>query len=114
MQYSLALASHENRGLSPITHQLLTQPMQLAVLSEQEMKETEGAWWPWLGFGAAGGIGNTYGYISSNSNWSWGGAAYAFGTGFSGALVASLPGTTAYRLGYTALGGGMAATSYGW
>ena len=88
--------------------------MQLAVLSDQEMKETEGAWWPWVGFGVAGGIGNTYGYISSNSNWSWGGAAYAFGSGFGGGLVASLPGTTAYRLGYTALGGGMAATSYGW
>jgi len=58
-------------------------PPQLAALSEQEMKSTEGAWGPW---GAvAGGISGLAGYTTyamiSGNPWSWSRAAMATGTG---------------------------------
>lgn len=91
------------------------QPMQVAMLSEQEMKETEGAvfWWGVAGF--VGGVVNTYSYYSSNpTNWSVGGAAFAFGSGAGGALVASLPGSAAWIIGRGAIGGIMAGQPNPW
>lgn len=57
------------------------QPMQLAALSQTEMKETEGAWVHWA-VGGAAGLG-----MYAVSNWyrgrpiTWRGALYAAGTG---------------------------------
>lgn len=56
-------------------------PMQLAALSQQEMKETEGAW---INFavGAAGGLGFYAWHHRNNfSNMTWSGAAFSAGTG---------------------------------
>lgn len=59
-------------------------PMQLAALSGQEMQETEGAWvWntvAWTAGGGALGTG-TYLWTTPRSQWSWGGAGRAFGSG---------------------------------
>ncbi|MCW8191450.1 hypothetical protein D8B30_17315 [Verminephrobacter eiseniae] len=67
-------------------------PMQLAALSDQEMKETEGALLQ-IGLGGlGGGIGGAFGYYTSTtpSNRTWGGWATAVGTGAVGGAVASL------------------------
>jgi len=62
-------------------------PMQLAALSPQEMKETEGAW---LNFGTAalGGIvgGAGYGYGAFNGNYAWNTRNFMANVG-SGALI---------------------------
>jgi len=60
-----------------------TQPLQLAALSGQEMKETEGAWGPW---GAAiGGVSELAGYTAqtmiSGEPWSWTQATLRTGAG---------------------------------
>lgn len=89
------------------------QPMQLATLSQQEMKETEGAWVWWAAAGALGGTMNTIGYIGSNPDWSYGGAAYSFLSGASGGLIAALPGGNVARLGYGALGAYTASQPWG-
>jgi len=54
-----------------------TQPLQLAALSEQEMKSTEGAWGPWgAAIGAVSGLaGYTTNTMISGEPWSWGHAA---------------------------------------
>ena len=74
-------------------------PMQLAALSQQEMKETEGAivWAPYV----------------SHPDWSYGGAAYSFLSGASGGLIAALPGGNVARLGYGALGAYTASQPWG-
>ncbi len=41
------------------------QPMQLAALSDQEMKETEGAYWLNVAGGFVGGLSGAYGYMTS-------------------------------------------------
>jgi hypothetical protein len=84
-------------------------PMQLAALSQQEMKDTQGAWIWWAASGAVGGAVNTAGYIMNNPNWTYGGAGYALLSGVGGGLIAGLPGSNIARLGYTALGGLAAA-----
>ena len=77
------------------------QPMQLATLSQQEMKETEGAWVHWAAGAALGGAMNTAAYIGSNRNWTYGGAAWAA----AGGLIGGLPvGSAAGRAGLAALG----------
>jgi len=83
------------------------------VLSEQEMVETEGALWWTVGFGAVGGAVNSIGYIANTDDWSFGEAAYRFGTGFSGGFVAALPGSKAYQVGRAAVGGTMMQTPIG-
>jgi len=86
------------------------EPMQLAALSPQEMKETEGAWIPvWAG--VVGGGFNAYNTYSNGG--SWGPVAYSFGTGFSGGFFASLPGGGAVlQVGKMIVGGAMAASPY--
>lgn len=63
-----------------VFHMEDTQPMQLAMLSEQEMRETEGAvlpaWAAWsfvnAGWGAlGGGVGYATSTLTSGSQWSW-------------------------------------------
>lgn len=66
-------------------------PMQLAALSGQEMKETNGAYWNYVIGGFAGGLYNGIGYYSSTSNHTWGGWATAVGTGVLGGAVATIP-----------------------
>jgi hypothetical protein len=73
-------------------------PVQLAVLSEQEMRETEGALWPWVirggvmgTIGAAGFAWNAY----SNGARGWD-LAYAAGRGF---VVGAVGGVAARWLG---------------
>lgn len=61
----------------------LGRPLEIAALSQQEMKETEGAWGLWGGIiGGVGGLGgyslNTY---ISGSPWSWSSAIYSTGAG---------------------------------
>lgn len=89
------------------------QPMQMAALSGEEMRETEGAWVWWASAGALGGAMNTIGYIGSNPNWSYRGAAYSFLSGASGGLIAALPGGNVARLGYSALGAYTAMQPWG-
>jgi hypothetical protein len=79
--------------------------MQLAALSEQEMKETEGAWWPVVyrvGGGLAGMYGAGYGYLAG------GGRDHkqflqAAVTGFAGGLWSPV---NAYRSAFYTFGGG--------
>ena len=57
-------------------------PMQLAALSQQEMRETEGALWVFNALGGAvGGIAGLTGYINQNRNPTPLGALSAFGLG---------------------------------
>ncbi len=92
-------------------------PMQLAALSGQEMKETEGAfgWW-----GAAfGGLGGFGGFFLNNrisgSSWSWTGAGAAT---FAGARAGATAGPVGVVWGFnSAIGGGTAlgvAQRRGW
>lgn len=85
-------------------------PMQLAALSGQEMKETNGAYWNYVIGGVAGGFYNGIGYYSTTSNTTWGGWATAVGTGVVGGAVGAIPwwsapiwgGGIAYFGGYAA------------
>lgn len=82
------------------------QPMQLAALSGQEMKDTEGAWW----FAASlvgGGFGSAS-YIWSTPNWTWGGVGRSFGAGATGGLW----GVTPVHWGIRAAGGAFGAASW--
>ncbi|MDO5058195.1 MAG: hypothetical protein Q4E06_12875 [Lautropia sp.] len=89
-------------------------PMQLAALSRQEMKETEGAWVQWAGMAALGGVMNTATYIGSNSNWTYRGAEWAALSGASGALIGGLPiGGAAARAGLAAVGAYTAGQPWG-
>jgi hypothetical protein len=84
--------------------------MEVATLSEQEMKETEGEWLPvWMG--AVGGAANA---ISTRMNGgSWGQTAYSFGTGFSGGFFAAIPGGgAALQVGRAIVGAGMSLSPY--
>lgn len=86
-----------------------TQPMQLAVLSESEMKETEGAWWF-----APAVVGGTFGsaaYYWSTPNPTWSGAGRAFGAGATAGLWGATPVHWAARAGGAAFG---ASSWYNW
>lgn len=86
------------------------QPVQVATLSEQEMKETEGAWLP-LWAGDVGGV--FVGWDTYSRTGSFGQAAYGFGAGFSGGFIGALPGGgTALQVGRMIAGGLMANTPY--
>lgn len=92
-----------------------TQPLQMATLSQQEMKETEGAvfWWGVAGF--VGGVANAIAYYRDNSSPTFGGTAFAFGSGAGGTLVASLPGGgAAWIVGRGAMGAIMAGHPNPW
>jgi len=90
------------------------EPMQLAALSQSEMKETEGALGPWGAVGGAfvGGIGNAGYQIGAGRGWSWGSFGYAVGggalTGFTGGAAAW------YVVPRVAFYGGFCAGRMGW
>ena len=90
------------------TQQLFEQdalPMQLAALSQQEMKETEGAFWNFA-LGAAGGLGfYAFHHRNNFSNMTWRGAAFSAGTG-------ALPGVAGGAL--IRLSGGGLAGNIAW
>lgn len=70
-------------------------PMQLAVLSQQEMKETEGAWlWavPVIGYGLYGGGLSYTSYGAATGDWTSPQAAYNLWTGFAGGAIGSYGG----------------------
>ncbi len=83
LQASQPLAAFSQSDINALFVQA-EQPMQLAALSQQEMMETEGAWvWntvAWTAGGGALGTG-TYLWTTPRSQWSWGGAGRAFGSG---------------------------------
>lgn len=89
-------------------------PMQLAALSQQEMKETEGAFGPWgaVGGGIVGGIGNVGYQLGAGRGWSWGSFGYAVGggalTGFTGGAASW------YVVPRVAFFGGFGAGRMGW
>lgn len=58
-----------------------TQPMQLAALSSQEMKETEGAWLQFAIGAGLGGAGYAYGVYKGNYAWNTGNFIGNVGTG---------------------------------
>lgn len=102
-------AAFENNDMSFAFGQA-TQPVQVAMLSEKEMKETEGAWLP-IWAGAVGGV--FVGWDTYSRTGSFGQAAYGFGAGFSGGFVGALPGGgTALQIGRMIAGGLMANTPY--
>jgi len=84
------------------------QSLQLAALSAQEMRETEGAWVNYAVGGFAGGLYNGISYYGSTSNRSWGGWTTAIGTGVVGGAVGAIPWWSA-----PIWGGGIALTG-GW
>lgn len=91
------------------------QPLQMATLSQQEMKETEGAvfWWGVAGF--VGGVVNAGIYYWDSPNPTLGGGAFAFGSGVGGTLVATLPGGgPAWLIGRGAIGSVMAGYPNPW
>lgn len=89
-------------------------PMQLVALSQQEMRETEGAFGPWgaLGGGIVGGIGNAGYQLGAGRGWSWGSFGYAVGggalTGFTGGAASW------YVVPRVAFFGGFGAGRMGW
>lgn len=69
-------------------------PMQVAVLSGREMRETEGALWANVVGGLAGGISSTYGYFSSVDRYGQTGSGVigAFTGGFIGGALSPVRG----------------------
>jgi len=90
-----------------------TKPLQVAVLSEQEMKTTEGAWVNYAIGGFAGGLYNGISYYGSTPNRTVGGWTTAIGTGVVGGAVGAIPWWSAPIWGGgIALTGGWAASRY--
>lgn len=77
------------------THQIFDQTAsktEIAILSPQEMKDTEGAWlWNTVAWTAGGGAlgATTYLWTTPQSQWSWGGAGTAFGSGATAGFYSS-------------------------
>jgi hypothetical protein len=108
MASSSATANQNNSNdLDLIFGVSATQSMELSLLSDQEMRETEGEL-GWIAGGALIGASiNLYLYLgNSGSNWSFTGVAIAVSTGaFGGAAAASgIPGATAYGASLAAFG----------
>ncbi len=77
----------------------------MALLSHQEMMETEGEWFPqYVGMIAAGGIAGSAAYVWSTPNWTAGGAGLAFGAGATAAVWAAMPIPLPARAGMGAFG----------
>lgn len=95
-------------------------PMQLAALSQKEMKETEGAWWPVVyrvGGGLAGMYGSGYGYLAGGGRSPTGflgSVAGGFGAGLWSPVTGYRSGLAAFGSGFT--GGAIAGFggSRGW
>ena len=91
-----------------------SQSMELAMLSSEEMKSTEGAFGPWgaVGGGIIGGIGNIGYQLGSSNSWSWGSFGHAVGggalTGFTGGAASW------YVVPRVAFFGGFGAGRMGW
>ncbi len=82
---------------------------EMALLSDQEMRDTEGKWWfaPAL-------VGGTFGsaaYVWSTPNWTWGGVGRAFGAGATAGIWSVTPINWVARAGLGAFG---AASWYRW
>jgi len=88
------------------------QPLQLAALSGQEMKETEGAWWHYVAAGVGGGFYNGISYYYKTPNRTWGGWSTAIGSGFAGGAIGSIRWWTAPIWGGGIIAGGNYASSY--
>lgn len=89
-------------------------PMQVLALSEQEMRETEGAFWQMLVFPAAGAVGGAGAYLWSTpvSQWSLSGTGRAVGAGATAGLWGAIPGGLAARSAYRVAGAFGAASWY--
>ncbi|MCU7924864.1 MAG: hypothetical protein KZQ97_00315 [Candidatus Thiodiazotropha sp. (ex Dulcina madagascariensis)] len=72
-------------------------PMQLVELSQQEMKETEGAWLPLAAYilrgGIVGGAASFTAYGAATGDWTTANAAYVLWGGFVGGAMGSFGGT---------------------
>jgi hypothetical protein len=64
-------------------------PIQVVALSQQEMKETEGAW---LVMPLVGGVFSGIGYSYNNQNWNYAGFTTAVTTGMLGGAVGGVAG----------------------
>ncbi len=91
--------------------------IELAVLSPEEMKNTEGAFWQYGLGGLAGMYGSGYGYLIGGGSNPWGFLAAA-ATGFTAGVWSPING---FRSGLTTLGSGLSAgivggygSSVGW
>ncbi|MCX7599322.1 MAG: hypothetical protein N2512_10745 [Armatimonadetes bacterium] len=85
-------------------------PLQLSALSEQEMRETEGAWWPVVyrvGGGLAGMYGAGYGYLAAGGRDPYTFIGTALG-GFAGGLWSPVKG---YRSAIGTFGGAFSSTA---
>lgn len=93
-------------------------PMQLAALSEQEMKETEGAWvWNTVAWTVGGGgLGTlTYLWTTPSAQWNWRDAGRAFGSGATAGFYNSMVPLRAFgSAGSDTLGVLGAASWYRW
>lgn len=90
-------------------------PMQLAALSEQEMKETEGALAPWVARAAIGGVTSGLRYAITNygtPNFSWRDQARAIGYGAVGGVLSFSP--NKWVAGITGTVVGSAGMRWGW
>ena len=91
----------------------ISQPLQLATLSQKEMKETEGALGPMgaLGGAAIGGIFYT-GHAIGSGSWSWG----SFGTAMAGGAITGFSGgaAAAYFVPRVIFGLGVVSGKNGW
>lgn len=70
-----------------------SQSMELAVLSPEEMKSTEGAWINFAAMGTAGGFFGGLSYANSvpSSQRTWSGWTMAIGSGAAGGMIGGLP-----------------------
>ncbi len=104
IQPAQAAATFTDADIS-VLFEVSDQPMQLAALSEQEMRETEGAWWPVVyrvGGGLAGMYGAGYGYLAGGGR-SPSGFLGSVAAGFGSGLWSPV---TGYRSGLAAFGSG--------
>lgn len=119
MQPEQAVATFTDTDLQAL-FEVADKPMQLAALSEQEMKETEGAWWPVVyrvGGGLAGMYGSGYGYLAGGGRSPavfLGSVAGGFGAGLWSPVTGYRSGLATFGSGFT--GGAIAGFggSRGW
>ncbi|WP_151635288.1 hypothetical protein [Noviherbaspirillum aerium] len=71
-------------------------PVEVAALSQQEMKETKGAW---LLMPLAGGVFSGAGYYYNNPNWNYAGLTTAVTTGMLGGAIGGFAGSGIATLG---------------
>lgn len=86
--------------------QQTAQPRHIAALSQQEMKETEGAWVNYAIGAGVGALWNGYSYAISTHDYTWQGWVTSIGSGAIGGAIAAGGGLAMpfYGGGITALG----------